>query len=48
MTAIQEVPLDYIQYHGQETPEFVRANDLPSIKALSVQNDADVLTSETI
>lgn len=46
ITAIQGVPLDYIQYHGKETPEFVRANELPSIKALSVQNEADVLQAK--
>lgn len=46
ITAIQEVPLDYIQYHGQETADFVRTNNLPSIKALSVQNEADVLQAK--
>ena len=46
ITAIQEVPLDYIQYHGQETPDFVLTNNLPSIKALSVQNEADVLQAK--
>ncbi|QUG41630.1 phosphoribosylanthranilate isomerase [Psychrobacillus sp. INOP01] len=46
LTAIQEVPLDYIQYHGQETPEFVQTNDLPSIKALSVHNEENVLQAK--
>lgn len=46
ITAIQEVPLDYIQYHGQETADFVRTNNLPSIKALSVQNEEDVLQAK--
>lgn len=46
LTAMQEVPLDYIQYHGQETPEFVQTNHLPSIKALSVQNEVDVLQAK--
>lgn len=46
ITALQEVPLDYIQYHGQETPEFVRTNNVPSIKALSVHNEADVLQAK--
>lgn len=46
ITAIQEVPLDYIQYHGQETPEFVLTNNLPSIKALSVHNEEDVLQAK--
>lgn len=46
LTAFQEVPLDFIQYHGQETPEFVRTNNVPSIKALSVHNEADVLQAK--
>lgn len=46
LTAFQEVPLDFIQYHGQETPEFVRTNNIPSIKALSVHNEADVLQAK--
>lgn len=46
LTAFQEVPLDFIQYHGQETPEFIRTNNVPSIKALSVHNEADVLQAK--
>ena len=46
ITAFQEVPLDFIQYHGQETPEFVRTNNVPSIKALSVHNEADVIQAK--
>ena len=46
ITAIQQVPLDYIQYHGQETPESVQTNNLPSIKALSVQDEVDVLRAK--
>ena len=46
ITAVQEVRLDYIQYHGQETPEFVQKNKLPSIKALSVENELDVLQAK--
>lgn len=46
ITAFQEVPLDYIQYHGQEAPEFVQTNNVPSIKALSVHNEADVLQAK--
>ncbi|MFZ0579191.1 MAG: phosphoribosylanthranilate isomerase [Psychrobacillus psychrotolerans] len=46
LTAFQEVPLDFIQYHGQETPEFVRTNNVPSIKALSVHNEADVIQAK--
>ena len=46
ITAIQQVPLDYIQYHGQETPESLQTNNLPSIKALSVQDEVDVLRAK--
>ncbi|MET0960537.1 MAG: phosphoribosylanthranilate isomerase [Psychrobacillus psychrotolerans] len=46
ITAFHEVPLDYIQYHGQEAPEFVRINNIPSIKALSIHNEADVLQAK--
>jgi phosphoribosylanthranilate isomerase len=46
ITALKEVPLDYIQYHGQETPEFILTNNLPSIKALSVHNEEDVLQAK--
>ncbi|SDN09161.1 phosphoribosylanthranilate isomerase [Psychrobacillus sp. OK028] len=46
INAIQEVPLDYIQYHGHETPDIVLSNNLPSIKALSVQNEADVVQAK--
>ncbi|GKV63866.1 MULTISPECIES: phosphoribosylanthranilate isomerase [Sporosarcina] len=37
----KEVPLDYIQYHGEESPEFIREVGLPSIKALAIQNEED-------
>lgn len=46
INALKEVPLDYIQYHGQETPEFILTNNLPSIKALSVHNEEDVLQAK--
>lgn len=46
MTAIQEVPLDFVQYHGDETSDFIRSNNLPSIKALSVRNEEDVLQAK--
>ena len=36
--AFQEVPLDYIQFHGDESPEFIESIGLPSIKALSVRH----------
>ncbi|MFY0517374.1 phosphoribosylanthranilate isomerase [Lysinibacillus sp. UGB7] len=40
--AVQEVPLDYVQYHGEETPEFIRQQGYPAIKALSVRCAEDV------
>lgn len=38
----QAVGLDYIQLHGEETPEFIQEVGLPSIKAFSVKEIADV------
>ncbi|MGN4124313.1 phosphoribosylanthranilate isomerase [Lysinibacillus sphaericus] len=40
--AVQEVPLDYVQYHGEETPEFIQEQGYPAIKALSVRCAEDV------
>ena len=37
-----EVPLDFIQFHGNETPEFIESIGLPSINALSVRSVEDV------
>ena len=36
-----EVGLDYIQFHGDESPSFIEEVDLPSIKAFSVQHTFD-------
>lgn len=41
-SAFREVPLDYIQYHGDETAEFIEKVGLPSIKVLSVRGSEDV------
>lgn len=41
-TAVREVPLDFVQYHGNETPEFIQSNSFPSIKALSVRSEEDI------
>ena len=38
----QIVGLDYIQLHGEETPEFIKKVGLPTIKAFSVKEIADV------
>ena len=38
----KEVPLDMIQLHGDENPEYVRRVSLPTIKALSIKTLEDV------
>lgn len=40
-----KVPLDYIQYHGDETNAFIQHIGLPAIKAFSIRNTADVLNA---
>lgn len=40
--AVEGVPLDYVQYHGEETPAFIREQGYPAIKALSVRSAEDV------
>jgi len=42
----KDVPLDYIQYHGNESPDFIKQIGLPSIKVLSVYSDEDVKRAE--
>ena len=44
--AYEKVPLDYIQYHGDETNEFIQQVGLPAIKAFSIQDKRDVLKAE--
>ncbi len=36
------VPLDIVQYHGDETPEFIEQVGLPAFKAFSIMNTDDV------
>ncbi len=36
------MPLDYVQYHGEESPAFIIQQGYPSIKALSVHCAEDV------
>ncbi|WP_172370325.1 phosphoribosylanthranilate isomerase [Sporosarcina jiandibaonis] len=36
------VPLDYVQFHGDEDADFIRKMQLPSIKALSVKSTDNV------
>lgn len=38
----EAVPLDIVQFHGEETPEFIQQVGLPSIKAFSIKNTDDV------
>lgn len=40
--AVEGVPLDYVQFHGEETPDFIREQGYPAIKALSVRSAEDV------
>lgn len=40
--AFEQVPLDYVQYHGDESPAFIESLGYPSIKALSVRSKEDV------
>ena len=40
--AVEGVPLDYVQYHGEETPDFITEQGYPAIKALSVRSEKDV------
>lgn len=42
--AIKEVPLDVVQLHGQEKPEFIAQLKCPVIKAISISNKQDLLT----
>ena len=37
-----EVPLDMIQFHGDESQDFIKSIGLPSIKVLSVHSEEDV------
>lgn len=39
--AFQEVPLDFIQYHGNESLEFIQNIGLPSIKVISMRSKKD-------
>lgn len=43
----REVPLDYVQYHGDESNEFIKRIGLPSLKAFAVKSAEDVLRAPT-
>lgn len=38
----EAVPLDIVQYHGDETPEFIEKVGLPAFKAFSIKEATDV------
>ena len=38
----REVPLDAVQLHGDESPDYVRQVPFPTIKAISITNEEDV------
>ncbi|MED3764224.1 phosphoribosylanthranilate isomerase [Ureibacillus terrenus] len=40
--AFEKVPLDYVQYHGNEDPDFIKKLGCPSIKAFSIRGAKDV------
>lgn len=43
----KSVGLDYIQYHGDETPEQIQEIGLPAIKAFSIREEEDVERAAT-
>ncbi|WP_373823297.1 phosphoribosylanthranilate isomerase [Neisseria dentiae] len=42
---LAQVPIDIIQFHGDEPPEFCRRFARPYIKAVRVQNTADIIAA---
>lgn len=42
-----EIPLDLVQLHGDESPEFAESLSVPVIKALSIANEDDVHKAAT-
>ena len=43
-----EVPLDFVQLHGDESAELIQETGLPSVKALSVRSVEDVRACQAI
>ena len=44
---LRAVPVDILQFHGDETPQFCRQFARPYIKAIRVQTGADILMAAT-
>lgn len=44
---LRQVPIDVIQFHGDEDDEFCRQFDRPYLKAVRVQNAADIQTASS-
>ena len=42
LDTFQTVPLDFAQFHGNETPEFIAQTGVPSIKAFSIKEQKDI------
>lgn len=42
LQAFKEVPLDYAQYHGEESAAFIHEVGVPSIRAVAIQETTDV------
>ncbi len=40
---LEQAPLDLLQFHGDETPEFCRSVGMPYVKALRVKAESDLL-----
>lgn len=40
--AFEQVGLDYVQYHGDESPAFIKQVGLPAIKAFSITSTDDI------
>lgn len=41
-TVLSRCPIDLLQFHGRETPEFCRQFDMPYLKALAMRPELDV------
>lgn len=46
-TALNALPLDFLQFHGQETPSFVSSFHFPYIKAFSLEESSKIPDYDT-